>query len=106
MDGTRKCHPEQGNPITKDHTWYSLTNKWMLAQKLKINKLQFTQHRKLSITCNLGFIIEGNEATVCIFVFGFACTLVPLLYPEPLIFLFKRIIVSHSLLEVYTVPFV
>ena len=47
MDGTRKCHPEQGNPITKEHTWFVLTDKWMLAQKLKINKLQFTQHRKL-----------------------------------------------------------
>ena len=47
MDGTRKCHPERGNPITKDHTWYALINKWKLAQKPKINKLQFTQHRKL-----------------------------------------------------------
>ena len=47
MDGTRKCHPEQGNPITKEHTWYALTNKRMLVQKLKINNLQFTQHRKL-----------------------------------------------------------
>ena len=28
-------------------TWYVLTAKWMLAQKLKIYKLQFTEHRKL-----------------------------------------------------------
>ena len=27
--------------------WCALTNKQMLVQKLKINKLQFTQHRKL-----------------------------------------------------------
>ena len=47
MDETRKCHPEQGNPVTKEHRWYALTNKRMLVQKLKINKLQFTQHRKL-----------------------------------------------------------
>ena len=46
MDGTRKYHPEQGNPITKEHTWYTLTNQWMLAQKLKINKLQFTKLKK------------------------------------------------------------
>ena len=37
MDGTRKCHPEQGNPITKERTWYALTVKWILSQKLKIN---------------------------------------------------------------------
>ena len=47
MDGIRKCHPEQSNPITKEHKWYALTNKQMLAQKLKMNKLQFTQLRKL-----------------------------------------------------------
>ena len=47
MDGTRKCHPEEGNPVTKERTWYALTNKQMLVQKLKINNLQFTQHRKL-----------------------------------------------------------
>ena len=47
MDGTRKCHPEQGNPVTKERTWYALTNKQMLVQKHKINKLQFTHHMKL-----------------------------------------------------------
>jgi hypothetical protein len=26
MDGTRKYHPECGNPITKEHTWYLLTD--------------------------------------------------------------------------------
>jgi hypothetical protein len=31
MDGTRKCHPEWGNPITKEHRWYTLTDKWILA---------------------------------------------------------------------------
>ena len=35
MDGTRKCHPERGNPVTKECTWYALTNKQMLAQRLK-----------------------------------------------------------------------
>ena len=38
---------KQGNPVTKECTCYALTNKRMLVQKLKINKLQFTQHRKL-----------------------------------------------------------
>ena len=40
-------HPEWGNPITKEHTWYALTDKWTLAQKLRIPKIQFTKHMKL-----------------------------------------------------------
>ena len=47
MDGTRKYHPERGNPDTKEHTWYALTGKWLLAQKLGIPKIQFTDHIKL-----------------------------------------------------------
>jgi hypothetical protein len=27
MGGTRKYHPEWGNPDTKEHTWYVLTDK-------------------------------------------------------------------------------
>ena len=53
MYRTRKCHPERDNPITKEHTWYAHTNKWMLAQKLKINNLQFTEHRKIKKKENL-----------------------------------------------------
>ena len=48
-----KCRPDQGNPFTKEYTWYTLTDKWMLAQKLKINKLEFPQHRKLQKKENL-----------------------------------------------------
>ena len=33
MDGSGGYHPEGGNPITKEHTWYALTDKWILAQK-------------------------------------------------------------------------
>ena len=29
-------HPEWGNLITKEHTWYALTDKWILALKLRI----------------------------------------------------------------------
>ena len=39
MDRTRKYHPELGNSITKEHTWYALTDKWILAQKLRIPKI-------------------------------------------------------------------
>ena len=46
MDGT-KYHPEQGNAITKEYTWYALTDKSKLAQMLGIPKIQFTDHMKL-----------------------------------------------------------
>jgi hypothetical protein len=42
MDGSRKYHPECINPDTKEHTCYALTDKWILAQKLGILKIQFT----------------------------------------------------------------
>jgi hypothetical protein len=29
------------------NTWYTLTDKWILAQKLGICKIQFTDHMKL-----------------------------------------------------------
>jgi hypothetical protein len=44
MDGTRKYHPELSNPDTKEHTWYVLTDKWILAQKLTMPTIQFTDH--------------------------------------------------------------
>jgi hypothetical protein len=40
MDRTR-------NPVTKYNTWYTLTDKWILALKLRIPKIQFTDHMKL-----------------------------------------------------------
>ena len=46
MDGTRIYHPEWGNPITKEHTWHALTDKWILAQMFRISKIQFTDHMK------------------------------------------------------------
>ena len=47
MDGSVGYHPEWGNPITKEHTWYALTDKWISAQKLRIPKIQFAKHMKL-----------------------------------------------------------
>jgi hypothetical protein len=47
MDGTRKYYPELGNPIIKEYTWYAFTDKWILAQKLGIPKIQFTDHMEL-----------------------------------------------------------
>ena len=46
MDRTEEYHPEWGNPVTKEHAWYALIDKWILAQKFKIPKIQFTDHVK------------------------------------------------------------
>jgi hypothetical protein len=40
-------HPEWGNPSTKELIWYALTDKWILAQKLRIPKIQHAKHMKL-----------------------------------------------------------
>ena len=48
MDGTRKYHPEGGNPVTKEYTWYALTDKWILAQKSRIPKIQFTEDQNVN----------------------------------------------------------
>jgi DNA recombination-dependent growth factor C len=46
MDGTRKYHSELGNSVTKGHLRYALTDKWILAKKFGIPKIQFTDHMK------------------------------------------------------------
>jgi hypothetical protein len=46
MNGTGK-YPDWHNLIPKEHTWYALTDKWILAQKLWLRKVQFTDHMKL-----------------------------------------------------------
>jgi hypothetical protein len=47
MDGSGGYHPGRGNPITKEHTCYALTDKWILAQKLGIPKILFANHMTL-----------------------------------------------------------
>ena len=47
MVGPGGHYPEWGNPITKELKWYVLTDKWILAQKLRIPKIQFAKHMKL-----------------------------------------------------------
>ena len=39
-------HSERGNPIIKEGTRYALTDKWILAQNLRIPKIQFAKHKK------------------------------------------------------------
>jgi hypothetical protein len=47
-------------PFTKEHTWYTLTDKWILAQKLQIPKIQFTDHMKLKKDASVLLRKENN----------------------------------------------
>ena len=46
MDVSGGYHPEWGKPVTKEVTWYALTDKWILAQKLRILKYNLQNTRK------------------------------------------------------------
>jgi hypothetical protein len=47
MDGTSNYNPGWGNLVTKEHTWYVLTDKCILAKKM-LGKpmIQLTDHMK------------------------------------------------------------
>lgn len=47
MDKSRNYYPEWGNPIRKEDTWNGLTDKWILAEKFWIPKIEFTDRMKL-----------------------------------------------------------
>ena len=47
MVGTRKYHPKQGNPITKEYTWNAVTDKWILISPEALNTqdtIHITKH--------------------------------------------------------------
>ena len=48
MDGTRKYQPECDNPDIKVQTWYVLTNKWILTQKLTMPMIRLIEHIECS----------------------------------------------------------
>ena len=47
MDVSGGYHPEWCNPITKEVNWYSVTDKWILAQKPRIPKIQLLKHNRI-----------------------------------------------------------
>jgi hypothetical protein len=47
MGRTIKYHSERDNPVTKEHTWYVLTVKWILIKKHGIPMIQLIDHMKL-----------------------------------------------------------
>jgi hypothetical protein len=40
LDETRKDHLEWVNPVTKEHSCYVITDKWVLAQSLEMPMIQ------------------------------------------------------------------
>jgi hypothetical protein len=68
MVGSGGYHPEWDNPVTKEHTWYALTDKPILAQKHRISKIQFAKHMKLEkedqIEDTLLLLRMGNKIPV------------------------------------------
>ena len=47
MDVSGGDHPEWGNQITKEVTWYALSDKWILAQKPRIPMIHLRKHKKI-----------------------------------------------------------
>ena len=66
MDGSGGYHPEWSNPITKEHTWYALTDKWILVRSSEYPRynLQNTwnSRRRKTKVWILWFLLEvGNK---------------------------------------------
>ena len=65
MDGSSKYYPEWGNAITKEHIWYSFTDKWILAQKLRIpryNSQTWSSRRRMTKSMDtLVLLRRGNK---------------------------------------------
>jgi hypothetical protein len=69
MDRPGGHHPEWGNPITKELSQYVLTDKWILAQKLRIPKIKFRDQMKLKKKEDqsmdiLVFLRRGNKIPI------------------------------------------
>ena len=69
MDESGRYHPEWGNPITKEQTWYALTDKWILTLKLRLPKIQFAKHMKLKKkedqSVDISFLLRmGNKIPI------------------------------------------
>jgi hypothetical protein len=43
MDWSGGYYPKWGNPITKEHTWCTLTDKWILAQNRRVPRTRKTK---------------------------------------------------------------
>ena len=57
-------HPEWGNPITKEHTWYSLIDKWILTQNLRMPKIHMKLKNEDQSVDILFLLRMGNKITM------------------------------------------
>ena len=68
MHGSGGYHLEWGNPITKERTWYVLTDKWILAQTFRRPKIKFAKHTKLKkedqSVDTLNLLRRGNKIPI------------------------------------------
>jgi hypothetical protein len=71
MDGPGGYHPECSNPITKELAHYVLTDKWILAQKLRIPKIYIQLAKRMKFKKNkdqsvhtLPFLRNGNKTLI------------------------------------------
>jgi len=58
MDGLENIILSEVTQLQKTHTWYALTDKWVIVQKFRILKIQFTDYMKLKEK-------EGEERPKC-----------------------------------------
>ena len=63
MDVTRKYHPEWGKPIPREHIRYVLTDKWKLAQKLRIPKIHMKLKKKEDQSVNTSILLRRRKNT-------------------------------------------
>jgi hypothetical protein len=43
----KNYHPDLGNNVTKEQTWFVINYNWILDKELRIPKIQVTDHMKL-----------------------------------------------------------
>jgi hypothetical protein len=54
--------PREVTQSRKEHIWYALTDKWILAQKLRIPKIQTTDHMEFKRKTNVWILLRrGNK---------------------------------------------
>jgi hypothetical protein len=47
------------DPITEEHTWYALTDKWILTPKLTMLMIQLTDHMELRKKEDQGLMFQS-----------------------------------------------
>jgi len=57
-------YPEWGNPITERHTWYALTDKWLLTQSLNYQRYNtqtmWSSRRRMIKVQNIHYFLKGG----------------------------------------------